>query len=109
MHTWTNSICKLTCKITDLSGTISNNEIIVVLTDKLPNLYEPLIVLLELVDEKNLTINYVITHLVNEEDQQGDDMNVEGTALSARVAKCKTPRSQITCWMCNKKGHYLNE
>ena len=68
MHTWTNSICKLTCKITDLSGTISNNEIIVVLTDKLPNLYEPLIVLLELVDEKNLTINYVITHLVNEED-----------------------------------------
>lgn len=68
MCAWTNSICELTCKITDLGGTVSNDEIIVVLTNKLPDSYQLLIVLLALVDEMNLTVNYVITHLVNEED-----------------------------------------
>ena len=68
MHAWMNSICKLAHKITNLGGTISDDELIVVLTNKLPDLYQPLIILLELVNEKNLTINYVITHLVNEED-----------------------------------------
>ena len=109
MRAWTNSICELARKITDLGGTVSDDELIVVLTNKLPDSYQPLIVSLELVDEKNLTVDYVITRLVNEEDRQGNDTNTEGTALSVRVAKHKTPRSQITCWTCGKKGHYLNE
>ena len=109
MRAWTNSIRELARKISDLGGSVSDDELIVVLTNKLPESYQPLIVSLELVDESKLTVDYVITRLVNEEDRQGKETKEEVLALSASTAKRRTPRSEITCWGCKKKGHYSYE
>jgi len=68
MRAWTNSIRELAHKVTDLGGMVSDDELIVVLTNNLPDSYQPLIVSLELVDERKLTVNYVIACLVNKED-----------------------------------------
>ena len=73
--------------------------------NNLPGSYRPFIVSLELVEESNLTVEYVINRPINEEDRQRKEGNEESLALSARNAKQKTPRSQITCWKC-KKGHH---
>ena len=105
MRAWINSIRDLARKISDLGGSVSDDEL-VVLTNNLPDPYQPLIVSLELVGEKTLTVDYVVNRLINEEDRQGK----EGNALSARNAKpLKSPRSQITRWKCKKKGHYSYE
>ena len=73
---WTTSICELARKMTDLDGTVLNDELVVVLTNKLPDSYWPLIVSLELVEESKLNVDYVIAPLVSEEDQQGKETNV---------------------------------
>jgi len=49
----------------------------VVLTNSLPDSYQPLIVSLKLVEESKLTVDYVISHLTNEEDLQGKEVNNE--------------------------------
>ena len=109
MRAWTNGVRDLACKIFDIGRIVSDDELIVVLTNKLLDSYQPLIVSLELVEEKSLTVNYVVNCLINEEDRQGQEGNEEPLALSARTAKQKTPQSQITCWRCKKKGHYSYE
>ncbi len=109
MRAWTNSIRELAHKVTDLGGMVSDDELIVVLTNNLPDSYQPLIVSLELVDEKKLTVDYVIARLVNEEDRQGKDTNEDTLGLYANTPKRRTPRSEITCFGCGEKGHYQFE
>ena len=46
-------------KMTDLDGTVLSDELMVVLTNKLPDSYWPLIVSLELVEESKLNVDYV--------------------------------------------------
>ena len=106
MRAWTNGIRDLARKISDLGGSVSDEELIVVLTNNLPDSYQPLIVSLELVEEKPLTVDYVVDRLINEEGRQGKVGDEGSLAILARNAKQKTPRSQITCWKCKKKGHY---
>ena len=108
MCAWTNNIHELVHKITKLSGIVLDEDLIVVLTNNLPESYQPLIVSLELVEESKLTTDYIINCLVNEEDQQGREQPEKQLALEAR-AKPKTPKSQIMCWNCNKRGHYSIE
>ena len=81
MRAWTNSIRELARKISDLVGNVSDDELI-------------------------LTVEYVVNRLINEEDRLRKEGNEESLVLSARNAKQKTPRSQITCWKCKKKEHY---
>jgi len=109
MRSWANGIRELARKITDLGGTVSDDDLIVVLTNKLPDSYQPLIVSLELVNEAERTVDYIVSRLINEEDRQGKEVNEESLALSARKTKPKTPKSQITCWTCHQKGHYSSD
>jgi hypothetical protein len=52
-----------------------------------------------------LTLNFVISHLLNEEAHQGiPAVNPSSSALAA--THVKTPLAQITCFKCQKKGHY---
>ena len=106
MRAWTNSIRELARKVSDLGGNVSDDKLIVFLTNNPPGSYQPLIVSLELVEESNLTVNYVVNRLMNEEGRQRKEGNEESLGLSARNAKQKTARSQITCWKCKKKVHY---
>jgi hypothetical protein len=82
--TKTKNVHELACRITNLGGTTLNNEHIVVLTNHLPNSYQPLIVSLELIEESKLTINNIITCLVNKENQQGKEGNNKSLALTTR-------------------------
>src|SRR5258707_89993 len=109
MCAWTNDIRELTRKITDLSGVVPDEDLVVILTNNLPKSYQPLIMSLELLEESKLTADYIINHLVNKEDQQQHAHPKKQLALSARNTKPKSPRSQITCWNCSKKGHYQSE
>jgi len=96
MRAWTNSVRELALRITEFGGVVSDDEQIVVLTNNVPDSYQPLIVSLELVEESNITIDYVISRLINEENRQGsgeNGANGENAALSARSTRTRTPES----------------
>ncbi|KAG6884531.1 hypothetical protein C0993_010345, partial [Termitomyces sp. T159_Od127] len=58
------------CSLTTIDVPVFNEDIIVILTAGLPTLYETVIISLNAVDSNNLTLNFVITCLLNEESQQ---------------------------------------
>jgi hypothetical protein len=80
-------------------------QIPTVLTAGLPSSYESLIISLDAVSPNSLMLDFVISHLLNEEARQGiPAVNPSSSALAA--THVKTPLAQITCFKCQKKGHY---
>jgi len=74
-----------------------------VLTMGLPDSYDTFVIALDSTDSSALTLDYVIGRLLNEESRK--------TPNSAREAAFRAdgkrrPVSEITCFNCQKKGHY---
>ena len=84
-----------------------------VLTNSLPDLYTPLVVQLDAMDEAARTLSHVIMHLIGEERHQGGGKDQDEDwdhpiALSA-IKKRYRDRSTVTCFECGEKGHYQSE
>ena len=105
IQVWVADIRRVTFQLTEIGISVPDEDIILVLTAGLPLSYEPLIVSLNAVSPDSLTLDFVISHLLNEESRQG--IPASEPSSSAMVAtRAKTPISQITCFGCQKKGHY---
>jgi hypothetical protein len=95
----------------DIGVIVSDEQMILVLTGGLPPSYDHLVVSLDATPEDDLTVEYVINCLLNEETHQENPSAVkkrENVAFSAIPAKRgKRPVSEITCYCCNEKGHYI--
>ena len=86
---------------------------ILALTEGLPESYSTLIVTLDSIPADNLTLDIVITCLLNEEVHQvqaakSESEQMEGT-LAAITKKKKKPIGEITCYNCDGKGHYQTD
>ena len=110
MSKWVISVRDLARQIKDLKGDISDEEIIVVLTDSLPDSYTPLVFQLDTMEEKDRTLSHVITQLIEEERRQTEGRDWEDPlALVAAAKRKRKDRSKITCFGCGEKGHYRSE
>lgn len=110
MSKWVISVRDLARQIKDLKGDISDEEIIVVLTDSLPDSYAPLVFQLDAMEEKDRPLSHVITRLIEEVRRQTEGRNREDPLALAAAAKNKRKdRSKITCFGCGEKGHYRSE
>jgi gag-polypeptide of LTR copia-type/Domain of unknown function (DUF4219)/Zinc knuckle len=98
---------RLANQLTEIGVTVDDEDIILVLTGGLPSSYDNFVVTLDSTPPSQLTLNYVITRLLNEETRQNGDTSPDNVTLSATSARRK-PRdiSQITCFNCAQKGHY---
>ncbi|EJD35069.1 hypothetical protein AURDEDRAFT_43904, partial [Auricularia subglabra TFB-10046 SS5] len=76
MHTWITAVQEVVQHIRDLDGEVSDEDIIVVLTESLPDSYQPLIVTFDSLPDDNLTVDYVIGRLIKEESRQDRDTPV---------------------------------
>ncbi|KAG6862997.1 hypothetical protein C0991_008917 [Blastosporella zonata] len=80
---------------------------VAVLIAGLPNSYNTIIILFDTLDPEKLTLEFVITCLLNEESRQAppstssEVKQEDNTALFA-----KDTGSNITCFWCGEKGHY---
>jgi hypothetical protein len=101
---------KLAFQLTEIGVTVEDEEMILVLTGGLPASYDHLVVSLDATDPTNLTIDYVINRLINEEARQtnSDPDRAKGTLNieTAYAARARRPIEQITCYKCGNKGHY---
>ena len=113
MSKWIAQVREVARQIKDLKGDVPDEEIIVVLTNSLPDSYTPLVVQLDAMDEAARTLSHVITRLIGEERRQiggkdQDEDRDDPIALSAMKKKSRD-RATVTCFECGEKGHYRSE
>ena len=110
MSKWITSVRDVARQIKELKGDVHDEEIIVVLTNSLPESYTPLIVQLDAMGETERTISNVITRLIGEERRQGGEKDQEDDALALIAARRRRrDRSEVTCYGCGEKGHFRSE
>jgi hypothetical protein len=100
---------RLAMLLVDIGVTVEDEEMILVITGGLPPSYDHLLVSLDSTDPALLTVDFVVTRLLNEESRQthsnADQLHHFEVAAAARTVK-RRPLDQITCFSCGKRGHY---
>jgi hypothetical protein len=110
MASWIAHVRELAHRITQIGFPLQDEEIIIVLTQGLGDLYDPLIVALDSTPPEELSVDYVVAHLINEETRRTTTNMVYGggqNALAARMAQKKG--KHIVCYGCGKKGHFVSD
>jgi hypothetical protein len=92
---------------------ISDEDVILVLTNGLPGDYGQFIIVLDVTHPEDITLVNVIARLANEEGRREMDVVKEekvrlGESALAAKKQCRD-RSEITCFGCSKKGHFRSE
>lgn len=111
MQSWIAQVRQAAHRLTAAGGTASEEDIIIVLTQGLPITFESLIISLDAAHPNELTVDYVIGRLINEEvRQEMASVQIKFEPVQAFAANA-TARSltQITCFKCGKKGHFKSE
>lgn len=134
VHDYVSEIEEIRQRLAQQKMPASDAEIIAALMRQ-PNSYAPLIVTLDFVDKDQLTPEFVITRLLNEEARQvgvkllgekkrlvasADDFHAPGTdqdlnsdghnaGLAATARRPKRDVKDITCFNCLEKGHYMSD
>ena len=89
--------------------------VIVVLTSGLPPEYEAAVVALDSVNSKDLTLELAIGCLLNEEEHQlsqkllQDSKVIKGEPEPNSSYAAHVVKSNVTCYQCRKRGHYLKD
>jgi hypothetical protein len=103
---------RLANQLKDIGVTVDDEDIILVLTGGLPASYNNFVVSLDSTPPSDLTLAYVITRLLNEEARQlGTIPSAENSEHRniAFAVQAKRNLAFITCFNCQKKGHYAND
>lgn len=100
---------RLANQLADIGVTVYDEDIILVLTGGLPPAYENFVISLDATPTAHLTLDYVITRLLNEETRQIGHITIIPKSDTAFIAYTpRPPRNllHITCFNCGKKGHF---
>ena len=104
--------------IKDIGITLPNLFVIIVLTSGLPTEFDSVVVALNSIESKSLTLEVAISHLLNEEEHhlsrklmedyktsliKGEPID-DAIAYTAHVSK-----PNVTCFKCGKKGRYAKD
>ena len=95
MQSWIAYVHCIAHKLEDVEAEATNKDMILVLTQGLPSSYDNFVVSLDATAASNLTLNYVISRLLNEEAHQGIPTVSLSSALVAAHPHCSW--QNITC------------
>jgi hypothetical protein len=90
MSSWIANVCRTTFQLEEIGGILTDEDIVLVLTNGLPPTFSQLIVSLNSTDLYLLTLDYVIACLLNEESHQSltDPPSSSDSALATAPKKC---------------------
>ena len=103
------------CCLKNVDVKVSDEEIIVVLTAGLSQMYSTIVVSFDALDPDTLTLDFVITHLLNEKAHQhlSDQMEIKkeepalsDITLTLKADKCNAIALSIHCFYCLGHGHF---
>lgn len=89
--------------------TVSDHKIILAIIGGLPHTYANAVSHFNSTSPSILTLDYVITQLLNEEIRPAKQSTSTTTADPRDVALADTPVAKGTCFFCDKPGHYKDE
>jgi len=113
---WTSRVKGMAFDLEDIGGTVTDEDLIVVLTMGLGTEYDHFVASIDATPTQELTVDYVVTRMLNEEARYGDKgSSYANQALIANVAKTK-PRTGYErkgggrkCWRCGEADHIRSE
>lgn len=104
---------RLALELADIGVAVDDEDIILVITGGLPSAYDNFVVTLDSTAPEDLTLDYVVTRLLNEESRQTNGVRASAPnnknpseVAFAAFQRQRRPIDQITCYKCAKKGHY---
>jgi hypothetical protein len=97
---------RLALQLQEIGVTVDDEDIILVLTGGLPPIFDSFVITLDSLSPDNLTLNNVITRLLNEEARQSSTILNDAAMIAHSAPRRTRDISQITCYKCGKKGHY---
>lgn len=113
MEAWIGRIQTLVLRMEHAGIDVGAQDQILAMTMGLPASYDPVIINFDATSPEQLTVEHVITRLLNEETRQlsapGDtppapsDIDVD-EALAVMAAR--RDAADVTCFFCDKKGHF---
>jgi hypothetical protein len=105
IQSWVADVRRIAFQLSEINSTVPDEDIILVLTAGLPPSYETFTISLDAVPPDLLTLDFVISRLLNEEARQYIP-TTDSRSVALATTRTKTPLAQITCFKCQKKGHY---
>jgi hypothetical protein len=120
MQAWIGFIQSLAFRMEQAGVSVSDQDRILALTMGLPSSYDAVIINFDATEPNSLTLNHVITRLLNEETRQiaiapnssipayDEAMIAFGTG-KGRGSKGTRVNPDVVCYFCEKKGHYRSE
>ncbi|KAG6825511.1 hypothetical protein H0H92_003431 [Tricholoma furcatifolium] len=110
MEAWIGSVRSLANRLTAIDVTVSDEDIIVVLTAGLPPSYETVLISLDAVEPTQLTLDFVITRLLNEESRQASSLSTSTSTPAPddpKEAMVASKRgANVICFYCGGTGHF---
>jgi hypothetical protein len=107
ISSWISDVKNTAYRLSGVGVTVLDDDVILALCEGLPTSYLMLIVTLDSLPPDELTLDNVVTRLLNEEVRQKPDRDEKyPSADQALVArnKVRQPMSEITCFTCGGKG-----
>jgi hypothetical protein len=110
MEGWIGEVRGLMNRLKAIDAGVTDEDMIVVLTAGLPMSYTPIVISFDALDSSKLTLDFVITRLLNEEGRQATsfapvDVKTENSDANTALIASKF-RSDVQCFYCLLKGHY---
>jgi len=119
MQAWIGQIQGLAFRLDQAGIAATDQDKILALTMGLPSSYDAVIINFDSTPSDQLTLNHVIARLLNEEVRQmGNEKPAEDkdqdeamAAVGAKTRRFKSAaaNAEISCFFCDKKGHYKSE
>jgi hypothetical protein len=113
MESWIGEVRGLANRLKAIDVDIADEDTIVVLTAGLPTSYTPVVISFDALESSKLTLEFVITRLLNEEGRQATpsfspvDVKSEDSDTHTALHVSKI-RSDVQCFYCLLKGHYAS-
>jgi hypothetical protein len=108
MEGWIGEVRSCANRLKAIDVDVSDKDIIVVLTASLPSSYTTVIISLDAVKPQELTLDFVITRLLNEEGRQVISSNVSEVKKeepdNAAMMSERSSRN-VQCYYCLEMGH----
>lgn len=114
MTDWIGVIQTLAQQMRSANITVEEMDTILAITIGLPSSYEPIVISFDAMDEKDLTLRYVIKRLINDEFRQHSGITSpskspvkeeEEVGTMNSDSAMSVDHSNVKCYFCDKKGH----
>lgn len=118
MQSFISTAHRLAAQLEEVGTQLNDEDMILAITGGLLRSYNTFIITLNSAPADELTLDYVISRLLNEELHQSTDKaafprtpraNPSNAALTVSPLYTHTPIEHITCFNCGKKGHYQDK